>query len=186
MTNICAAAGGSPSRPVTSGRLAAAIHTRAPTRSSANNSEVPTRNSGTASPRYHQTRRRVLVSRLPRRGQRIGGSSRMNSERSPGRTRAASQPTRNICDSTTANSVISAANEMPPRMPMMVASCAEQGIPSASSRMAISRSFGVPRILVVIVAMVSQPRPRTIGRTALPFSPITRKMRSQKIARRGM
>ena len=69
---------------------------------------------------------------------------------------------------------------------MIVASCAEHGMPSASSRMAINRSFGVPRILVVIVAMVSQPRPSTIGSTAFPFSPITRKMRSQKIARRGM
>ena len=69
---------------------------------------------------------------------------------------------------------------------MIVASCAEHGTPSASSRIAISRSFGVARIRVVIVAIVSQPRPSTIGRTALPFSPIARKMRSLKMARRGM
>ena len=69
---------------------------------------------------------------------------------------------------------------------MIVASCAEQGTPSASSRIAISRSFGVPRIRVVIVAIVSQPRPSTIGSTALPFRPIARNRRSLKIASRGM
>ena len=110
----------------------------------------------------------------------------MNSERSPFSTRAASQPTRNIWPSTTAKSVVSAASETPPRIPRMVASCAEHGMPSASSRIAMRRSFGVPRMRVVIVAIVSQPRPSTIGSTALPFSPITRKMRSQKIASRGM
>jgi hypothetical protein len=71
-------------------------------------------------------------------------------------------------------------------MPRIVASWAEHGMPSASSSTAISRSFGVPRMRVVIVAMVSQPRPSTMGRTAFPFSPIARKMRSLKIARRGM
>ncbi len=48
------------------------------------------------------------------------------------------------------------------------------------------RSFGVARILVVMVAIVSQPRPSTIGSTALPFRPMARKIRSLKIASRGM
>ncbi len=110
----------------------------------------------------------------------------MKSERSPGSTRAARNPTRNIWTTTTPNSVSSAANEIPPRIPRIVASCAEHGMPSASRSTAISRSFGVPRIRVVIVAIVSQPRPSTMGRTAFPFSPITRKMRSAKIASLGM
>jgi hypothetical protein len=84
---------------------------------------------------------------------------------------AARNPTRNICASTTPNSVTSAAKDTPPRIPRIVASCAEHGMPSASSRTAISRSFGVPRILVVIVAIVSQPSPSTIGSTAFPLSP---------------
>ena len=69
---------------------------------------------------------------------------------------------------------------------MIVASCAEHGTPRASSVIAMSRSFGVPRMRVVIVAIVSQPSPSTIGRTALPLSPIERNSRSLKIARRGM
>jgi hypothetical protein len=39
---------------------------------------------------------------------------------------------------------------------------------------------------VVIVAIVSHPRPSTIGSTALPLSPIDRNRRSLKIASRGM
>ena len=92
-------------------------------------------------------------------GQRSGGSSMMNSDRSPGSARAARNPTMNIWRSTTPNSVISAANEMPPRMPRMVASWAEHGTPSASRSTAISRSLGVPSTRVVIVAIVSQPEP---------------------------
>ncbi len=59
-------------------------------------------------------------------------------------------------------------------------------MPSASSSTAISRSFGVPRMRVVIVAIVSHPRPSTIGSTAFPFRPMVRKIRSLKMARRGM
>ena len=45
--------------------------------------------------------------------------------------------------------------------------------------------FFVSSTRVVSVAMVSQPRPRTIGRTALPFRPMRRKIRCSITARRG-
>ena len=64
-------------------------------------------------------------------------------------------------------------------------SCAEHGTPSASSSIASSRSLRVGRIRVVSVAIVSQPRPSTIGSTALPFSPISRNTRSLITASRG-
>ena len=48
-----------------------------------------------------------------------------------------------------------------------------------------TRSFRVSRMRVLIVAMVSQPRPRIIGSTALPLSPIRRKTRLTMIAIRG-
>ncbi len=64
-------------------------------------------------------------------------------------------------------------------------SWAEQGTPSARSRVASTRSFFVDRMRVVRVAMVSQPRPSTIGSTALPFSPMSRNTRSLITASRG-
>ena len=64
-------------------------------------------------------------------------------------------------------------------------SCAEHGTPRASSSVASTRSFFVGRMRVVSVAIVSQPRPSTIGSTALPFRPISRKTRSLITASRG-
>ena len=51
--------------------------------------------------------------------------------------------------------------------------------------MARTRSFRVGRMRVVRVAMVSQPRPRTMGSTALPLRPMTLNTRSVMTARRG-
>ena len=48
-----------------------------------------------------------------------------------------------------------------------------------------SRSLRVSRMRVVMVAMVSQPSPRIMGSTALPFRPITLKMRLTRIDMRG-
>ena len=51
--------------------------------------------------------------------------------------------------------------------------------------MTITRSLRVSMIRAVMVAMVSQPRPSTMGRTALPFSPIHLKTRFTITASRG-
>lgn len=49
----------------------------------------------------------------------------------------------------------------------------------------MTRSFRDSSILVVMVAMVSHPRPRTIGRTAFPLSPIPLKTLSTITASLG-
>ena len=90
----------------------------------------------------------------------------------PGKTRAARRPTRNITASMTPAQIANAQAESPASIARTTESWAEQGTPNASSRITIKRSLGVSRIRVVSVAMVSQPRPSTIGRTALPLSPI--------------
>ena len=69
--------------------------------------------------------------------------------------------------------------------PRMAPSWAEQGTPRARRMVTMRRSFLVSRIRAVIVAMVSQPRPRTIGRIALPLRPMIRKRRLDMMASRG-
>ena len=49
----------------------------------------------------------------------------------------------------------------------------------------MSRSRFVGSVRVTIVAIVSQPRPRTIGITALPLRPILLNILSINMARRG-
>ena len=49
----------------------------------------------------------------------------------------------------------------------------------------MTRSFRVSMMRAVIVAIVSQPSPSTIGRTALPFSPIRLNTLFSMTARRG-
>ena len=78
-----------------------------------------------------------------------------------------------------------AAKESPWSMAKMTAICALHGTPRASSSVTITRSLRVSMIRAVMVAMVSQPRPSTIGSTALPFSPMARKARLTITARRG-
>ena len=56
-------------------------------------------------------------------------------------------------------------------MPITTPSWAEQGTASASSRVTSRRSRRLSRTRVVMVAMVTQPSPSTMGRTALPFKP---------------
>ncbi len=46
-------------------------------------------------------------------------------------------------------------------------------------------SLRVSRIRVVMVAMVSHPRPRIMGNMALPFKPMIRKIRLLITASRG-
>ena len=67
----------------------------------------------------------------------------------------------------------------------MTLSCDEHGMPSASSSVTSMRSLRVSMMRAVSVAIVSQPRPSTIGRTALPFSPMPRSTRLDMTASRG-
>ena len=85
----------------------------------------------------------------------------------------------------TALNQIDAAKDSPWSMAKITAIWALQGTPSASSRVTITRSFRVSMIRAVMVAMVSQPRPSTMGSTAFPFSPIHLKTRFTITARRG-
>ena len=78
-----------------------------------------------------------------------------------------------------------AAGASGPSMAMITPNCAEHGMPRARRIVTITRSFFVSRTRVVSVAIVSQPRPRTIGNTALPFKPIRRKTRCSITASRG-
>ena len=57
----------------------------------------------------------------------------------------------------------------PANIASITPSCAEQGIARESSKVAMTRSRLVSNVRVVIVAMVSQPKPNTIGMTARPL-----------------
>jgi hypothetical protein len=83
------------------------------------------------------------------------------------------------------NQTSPAANGTTASIARITPSCAEHGTPSASSSIASRRSLRVGRMRVVSVAIVSQPRPSTIGSTALPFRPIRRNTRSVITASRG-
>ena len=109
----------------------------------------------------------------------------MKSEPRPGSTLAASHPTRKSTARTVARNHAAAAGPTPASIARMTASCALQGTPRARSKVTITRSLRVSMIRAVMVAMVSQPRPRTIGRTALPFSPMRLKRVFTTTARRG-
>ena len=127
----------------------------------------------------------VLMTTLRHSGRRMGGSSRMKSDCLPGMTRAASQPTTSIVATTTPPQTIIAQKPIPPTMPSSTPSCAEQGTPNASSSVTWMRSLRLSRMRVAIVAIVSHPRPRIMGSTALPLSPMTRNERSSMTASRG-
>ena len=73
----------------------------------------------------------------------------------------------------------------PASRPRITPIWAEQGIARASRIVAMTRSRRVSSVRVTIVAIVSQPKPRTIGITARPFRPIFLNTRSISIARRG-
>ena len=75
--------------------------------------------------------------------------------------------------------------KFPERIPSITPSWAEQGIASARSIVAITLSLFVSRVLVTIVAMVPQPKPKVIGITALPLNPIFLKTLSISNAIRG-
>lgn len=49
-------------------------------------------------------------------------------------------------------------------MPRTTPSCAEQGTARASKKVVMSRSRGLERMRVVSVAMVTQPKPSTMGK----------------------
>ena len=92
-------------------------------------------------------------------------------------SRAAIQPTPSRTASTTANQISVAENDTPASIPITTPSWAEQGMARASRRIANKRSRRVSKMRVVTVAIVTQPSPSTIGRTALPFNPIMRNRR---------
>ena len=64
-------------------------------------------------------------------------------------------------------------------------SWAEQGIAKAISAVAIRRSRSLPRMRVVMVAMVMQPKPRIMGMMARPLRPMPVIRRSESAAMRG-
>ena len=127
----------------------------------------------------------VLTAMLPSRGKRSGGSSRTKSLVRPGITAEASRPIRMMTERITRAHRTKAAGWSGPSSASTTVSWAEHGTPRARSRMTIIRSLRVSRIRVVRVAMVSQPRPSTMGRTALPLSPMRRKSPSTMTASRG-
>ncbi len=109
----------------------------------------------------------------------------MKSPVSPGNDRAVSEPTRNTTPIIIPTQATAAMGERLAIMARSTPSWAEQGTASASSNVTCSRSFRLSSVRVVTVAIVSHPRPRIIGITARPFSPITRNARSSITARRG-
>ena len=130
-------------------------------------------------------RSQVFIAMFPSRGRRSGGISKMKSEGAPGTKREASQPTSSIEPPTATMISAKPAREMKLARPRITPSCAEHGTPRASSSVTMKRSLRLSRMRAVIVAIVSQPRPSTIGRIALPLRPISRKRRLDMIASRG-
>ena len=118
-------------------------------------------------------------------GIRIGGTSRRKSELRPGINLDAAHPTPKMVPATTPPQMKVPSGAIEPSSARTTPSWAEHGTPRARRNVTIARSLRVGRSRVVSVAIVSQPRPRIIGRTALPFSPMTRKMRLTMTARRG-
>ena len=106
----------------------------------------------------------------------MGGSSRMKSDCLPGMS-ARRQPAddQHRRDHHAAPDDHRRPEPSPPTMPSITPSCAEQGTPSASSSVTWMRSLRLSRMRVAIVAIVSQPSPRIMGSTALPFNPMTPK-----------
>ena len=67
----------------------------------------------------------------------------------------------------------------------MTPSCAEQGTASARSATTMIRSFFVSSIRLARVAIVTHPKPSTIGSVALPLTPTKRKALFVRTVRRG-
>jgi len=135
-------------------------------RSSRKRTSVPTRKSGSASFRYHSTRAAVFERTFDSCGS-ASAAARHEVAALAGRTRAASQPTAIITNATDPAHTSAALNGTTASIARITPSCAEHGTPRARSSVASTRSFFVGRMRVVSVAIVSQPRPRTIGSTAL-------------------
>ena len=142
-------------------------------------------NSGTASLRYHSIRATVFIAMLAREGRRIGGISSTKSLLWPGNTLLAMSPTPNRTPATAPSQTNVPHVLSPASMPRMTPSCAEQGTPRASNKVVSTRSLRVARMRVVMVAMVSQPRPSTMGSTALPLRPMSLNTRLRTTASRG-
>ena len=68
---------------------------------------------------------------------------------------------------------------------MITPSWAEHGMAKAMRAVAIFRSRSFPRMRVVMVAMVMQPKPRIMGMMARPFRPMAVMSRSVRAAMRG-
>ncbi len=164
--------GGRSRSPTIIGEVTFSIITSNPTLSKTKRMTVPSTKSGTASFRYHSILAMVLIIIFLNWGIRSGGISMMKSTSSPRINFAARNPTTTI--TAKMNTIHTPVAIIPrlPSIPRTTPSCAEQGMPSARSRVIISRSFFVSRMRVVRVAIVSQPSPRMRGRTALPLQPI--------------
>ena len=128
---------------------------------------------GTASFKYHSVLERVLKTIFDNTGIRSGGISNTKSELSPFNTFEDKYPTKKITSITENAQTSVAVKETPPSIPRITPSCAEHGTPRARRSVTITLSFLVSITLAVNVAIVSQPSPSTIGRTAFPCSPIS-------------
>lgn len=111
---------------------------------------------------------------LRTRCRRSRGSSKTNGADSPGRTFAANRPTRRISAPAVPTTPTSTQGEIATPIASRTAIWAEQGTAKANNSVAITRWRPVSSVRVVTVAMVSQPRPRTIGSPAWPLRPILR------------
>ena len=186
MTKTCAVSGGRPSRFVTIGRPMLVSNADAVDAVEREENHGAGEKQRTASPRYHRTlHERPGEDFFFMVGRRMGGSSMMNPTAHPQQHAGEPANQEHLQHDDADEREERGRTRRRPECREWSRG-AEQGMLSASSRIAISRSFGVDRILVVIVAMVSQPSLSTIGNTALPLSPIARNMRSVKTARRGM
>ena len=150
-----------------------------------NKTRVPRMKSGTASFRYHSTLISVFTSILESFGTLMGGISSKKSEASPETIFDARKPTMSITKTTTLPHHSVAMKDNSPSIPSMTPSWAEHGTPRANRSVTIILSFLLSNILAVIVAIVSQPSPRTIGSTALPLRPISLNILSTIIASLG-
>ena len=103
----------------------------------------------------------------------IGGISRIKSDDLPYTIFEEKKPTIKIINIIVKTQINVAVTEIVDVAPNITPSWAEHGTANAKSNVTIILSFLDGNILVVIVAIVSQPKPRIIGRIALPFNPIT-------------
>jgi len=129
------------------------------------------RKRGRISIKYHLILLEVFIQTFANLGSLRGGSSMKKSGVSPGRIFAVRYPMKRNTRPTVPIQVTITPGESAAR-PKITPSWAEQGMASARRTVAITRSLTDSKVLVTMVAMVPQPKPRVIGMTARPERPI--------------